>query len=418
MIHCLLTNPHITKANKILVPNNDKDVQTKKLHTSRDVLNNDNFNSIKKAPANITFSGLSCTKNLENLKIIETLEDLTEVEHYPLRKVFEAARKFVAPAGTDTLKGKKLHKATSELIDKAIDSVLSPEKPIDETVQKFMADESNAKAVKTFIEDAKMTIKHSDGDMVTINHDSEGYKNFVKSTTGKAVKVLNSIDKPGQIYTGKFSKTMFEAAEKNQLVFQAAFSALLACFLRPATIISLPGKKNKEDKIYASAHSVSSGCIGYIEAFAIATPIATAVTLIAKNPLKYIKEETLKFLEGKKPAEVIAKKGRRIAENATELIDAKKFGIAKKYMGMIPGVLTAVPQAMLTVALIPFVLKHIFGLEKKHHGAPAKPAQAAPAVQNPTPAPTAAVQVSNGPAVKGVSESAKKVFKNFMGESK
>ena len=95
---------------------------------------------------------------------------------------------------------------------------------------------------------------------------------------------------------------------------------------------------------------------------------------------------------------------------------------------MIPSVVTAVPQAILTIALIPIVLKYIFGLEKKAHAA------AKPTPLNPAQVPSQIVvkqaiaeavsdkdSTKNSYSIlnfKSASEPARKVFQNFMGDSK
>jgi len=410
MINSLSKDSHITHTKRAQISYSTKS----KTQTGYAVAPaQDKFNKNVNVPATISFSGLFspkkvenlfCAKNLENLKVIETLEDLTEVESFPFRKLFESARNFLAPAEKESVIDKKaLHKSTKDLIDGAVDFIQNPEQKADESVQKFLETDSNAQNIKTYLDDVKKLIKHKDADGV-IDHESSEYKDAVKKAVGESVEILNSTDNPGKLFTNKTVKKLLEKAEKNQLIFSAMYSLLLAGFLRPATIVSLPGKKNKEDKKYAAAHSISSGVMGYLEALVVATPIALAIKKIAKDPKKYLNKDTIDFIENKKPStESVGKVGRRIAKEAVEMGETKRFGIARKYLNMGPGTLTSIPQAIITIALIPFVLKYVFGLDKKSHAV----SKTVPVLEN---------HALMG--FKGSKAPTRKVFQNFMGDSK
>lgn len=144
------------------------------------------------------------------------------------------------------------------------------------------------------------------------------------------------------IYTNKLVKKFFKMATDNQVVFSALYALALVCILRPAAIMALPGdKKNKDDKKYAAAHSIASGLIGYGIATALFDPIKNAATKIANDPKKFVHK------------------------NAEYLKDPVKMGIARTYIKMLPESVVALPRAAVTVALIPPILKHVFGWEKK-----------------------------------------------------
>lgn len=124
-------------------------------------------------------------------------------------------------------------------------------------------------------------------------------------------------------------KKVLDFANNQQLVFDATFALLLTCILRPLSIISLPSKKNKEDMKYASAHSIASGLIGFAISTAIFAPISSGIK---------------KF---------------------TDTAQGKALKQAGKGLGRVPDIITAVPKGILTVALIPPILKYVFGIEKK-----------------------------------------------------
>ena len=136
-------------------------------------------------------------------------------------------------------------------------------------------------------------------------------------------------------------------AEESPIVCNSLFALGLAGILRPATLVAMSGKKDKEDNIYAS------------------TPLNKMVDRIKKadNPEQYLKEKTVQLLgldkaKDKKAVEAIMSEG-KLFKNMQNLV---KVG---------SGIIIGVPQAMITIALIPPILKYVFGIEKKPKGAPA-----------------------------------------------
>lgn len=155
---------------------------------------------------------------------------------------------------------------------------------------------------------------------------------------------LTSAQKPvSKIYTNKSVKNFLKMAAESQAVFSAVFALGLTCLLRPAAIMALPGdKKNKDDKKYASAHSIASGGIAYLMSLALFAPIATSIGKIADKPADFIKNK-----------------------NSALIKDAKAMNAATAYVNILPEAILAAPRAMVTVALIPPILKYVFGWEKK-----------------------------------------------------
>ena len=68
-----------------------------------------------------------------------------------------------------------------------------------------------------------------------------------------------------------------------QTIIQNLIALGLALGPRPLAILSLPGKKNKEDKIYASGHSIASGLIGFMFSCIVTYPIGLASQKIGKD---------------------------------------------------------------------------------------------------------------------------------------
>ena len=151
------------------------------------------------------------------------------------------------------------------------------------------------------------------------------------------------VAKPAGIFTEKWVKKFLVMAADKPTVFNAAFAIGLTCFLRPAAIMALPsGKKNADDNKYAAAHSVASGVIGYGIALAIFDPISKAFKLAISKDNNLLSETTKTLFKNEKTAEA-----------------------AKNYVNMLPETLLAAPRALVTVALIPPILKYVFGWEKK-----------------------------------------------------
>ena len=158
---------------------------------------------------------------------------------------------------------------------------------------------------------------------------------------------------------------ILEKTEKHNVAASAFVGLILAGALRPLAIMSLPGKKDKDDKIYASGHSMASGIIGFVFSTLVTAPLDDAISKLKKNPAKFSAEHLGKLKE-------IAKNGKSELERnvAARTVDALELSLKN-----IPDWIIAVPRAMLTIALIPPILKYVFGVEKK------KP-EAKPAAEN------------------------------------
>jgi len=165
--------------------------------------------------------------------------------------------------------------------------------------------------------------------------------NFSGFSNAKATeKVAHNVPK---IYTSKAVKKFLEMAADSQAVFDATYAIGLTCFLRPASIVVMPSdKKNKDDNKYAAAHSIASGVIAYLISVVVSKPIADSLKKIAKNKDTFIKTPSTQYLK-----------------------EEKAFTAAKNYVNLIPNALISPLRATITIALIPVILKYIFGLEKK-----------------------------------------------------
>ena len=181
-----------------------------------------------------------------------------------------------------------------------------------------------------------------------------------KSTSKAAVSFTG-----GSAKLEKFGEKFFDKVAKSKIaenvlgyfsdkpvVAQSLIALGVAGVLRPATNIAMAGKDDREDSMYAASHAISSAVIGYIASSVLMAPFNAAAKKIDKEPAKY--------LNG-------AEKNLGVAE-----IGARKLGKSKEYKNlsqfakMLPdSIVFGVVKAMLTIALIPPILKYVFHVEKK-----------------------------------------------------
>lgn len=201
----------------------------------------------------------------------------------------------------------------------------------------------------------------------------------------KPIKAIREFD----IYKSPRFKKWLEDAESNPLLFGAMFALVLTCGFRPAAIMSMPSdKKNKDDKIYASAHSIASGLIGCTLVYAATEPITGAFKKIEEEikSSALLTEMKYKVDNGFKPKEDLVALEAKLAKNPTKFLkdktsyllkttlkeaDGEVFvktpfaTVASTYIKNIPEFFIAMPRAAVTIALIPVILKYGFGMKKK-----------------------------------------------------
>ena len=184
-----------------------------------------------------------------------------------------------------------------------------------------------------------------------INTDNSG--NFTDKSEVAAVSFKGNLGT--KVAKSNWFNWVLEKTEKHNVAASAFVALILAGFLRPLTIMSLPGKKDKDDKIYASGHSMASGIIGFGFSTLITTPLDDAISKLKKNPAKFSAEHLGKLKE-------IAKNGKTELERN---IAARTVNALELSLKNIPDWIIAIPRATLTIALIPPILKYVFGVEKK-----------------------------------------------------
>lgn len=175
---------------------------------------------------------------------------------------------------------------------------------------------------------------------------SFGNKNIAEQAANAGVKLVEKEDKNIPFfYKNPAVKKILEMAEDHNLIFSAGFALILTCILRPASIVALPSKKNQDDQKYAAAQSIASGVIGF------------ALSLLIFKPFQDV-SKNLKDL-AKTPEKL------NLSKNSYLLKDSKKLSTAMTYLERLPDIAFAAPKGILTVALIPPILKYVFKMEKK-----------------------------------------------------
>ena len=217
---------------------------------------------------------------------------------------------------------------------------------------------------------------------------NRGYSaNYNGSFTGKSEAAVNVAKKSG-IFTKKWFNKFLAYTNDHNVATSALVALGLAGVMRPATILALPGKKDKEDKIYASGHSMASAILGFVASVIVTSPLDGAVKKIFGSN-GYLKDKDGNIIKDKdgKPR-IFSKKLFELAEKekalearanardeAGKIIDKTAraaYKAVKRHRAAldtlvknIPDFIIAIPRSILTIALIPPILKYVFGVEKK-----------------------------------------------------
>ena len=116
---------------------------------------------------------------------------------------------------------------------------------------------------------------------------------------------------------------LLDACNNHTTIVQNLVALVLALGPRPLAIMSLPGKKNKEDKIYASGHSMASGLIGFGFASIIMYPLGKAAEKVKNNDVKLVLDRIDKSNEVKLVTRRLAKLAKESNIPAEELTAEK-----------------------------------------------------------------------------------------------
>ena len=186
--------------------------------------------------------------------------------------------------------------------------------------------------------------------------------------TGAAVP----FDRIGQTRVDKmfrsgYFKSLLRIFEEKSSVASALVALVVAGGFRPLTNLAMAGKDDRDDSIYAASHAIASATIGFIVSVIVMHPF--------DNAFRKIKEDPKPFLKGLEELFGVKEIGKRKLEKSKpykKLSKMAQMGIDTIFLG--------IPKAMLTIALIPIILKYIFHMEKgKKKGAVPETVQNEPA---------------------------------------
>ena len=223
---------------------------------------------------------------------------------------------------------------------------------------------------------------------------NEDKTKFSGNFTGKSEVAASAFRKmkiKDKVMASKTFNWLLEFSEAHNVAGSALMALFLAGALRPATIMALPGKKDKEDKIYASGHSMASGVIG----FGVSTIVTSPWDQGVKNIMNNYKAHYDKVIENVKNGVEDIRSGAPELKYKFKLLDSKYGRLvelqkqlgekaskleAKAILKQIDAMqlsmknvtdwAIAIPRSILTIALIPPILKYVFGMEKKSKAAP------------------------------------------------
>lgn len=382
MINSLQKDSHITRGcpiPKITLPPRQSVGASKREEYRNAPENNSTGISVNK-PAEINFCGLA-SRTLANDAEFKTL--------------VEAAKEIVG-------KGKKEFKKVIDLMRDVADSLIpqvqkegeKPKSPkeVSETVKKFI--EANKVVLQKKIDLATELTKEDNIVWIKKNRDNRDCKEkipkMIDDPTNPSKKVIEYRANPEELreeilksitdatdgtsvadkkpwYKGnKYLNYFLCLAEKNNVAFSATFALILTGIFRPAAIVALPSnKKNKDDQKYAAAHSIASGIIGFIVATVVSNPVADGLKKVLEEPSEYLKAKNEKYYQTNE----LFKAARKTADERARYLEASMKINKAANMWVTRGIdiLMAIPKAFITIALIPPILKYVFGWEKKKH---------------------------------------------------
>jgi len=119
------------------------------------------------------------------------------------------------------------------------------------------------------------------------------FNKIVGVTKEKAVKAVKPL-KNGKGPVDGFVNKFLENTTKQEVLINAAVSAVLAGVARPITLMLISNDKEKNDMAYASAHAISSAVWGFIVPFIFIRPLASGYMKALKRANEFLTVEEIK----------------------------------------------------------------------------------------------------------------------------
>ncbi len=199
-------------------------------------------------------------------------------------------------------------------------------------------------------------------------------------------------EKAAAKFSDRLLKNLIDGCNNHTVIIQNLWALGLAILPRPIAIMLLPDpkRKNNKDKMAAACHGIASGLVGFGFASAIMYPLGVASKKIKDGDAKIIQERFAKITNEMAQAGTITKEellkdtkivGEKFLEPFGEFRDGKlvklnkalNFDRMSKALDMAPDTFVfGIAKAMLTIALIPPIMKYLFGEGKQQKTEPAK----------------------------------------------
>lgn len=249
-------------------------------------------------------------------------------------------------------------------------------------------------------------------------------KNYGGSFTGINRAAATAISGAGaKIEKEKFIDKILKLCEEHTVIANSIVALMLGALLRPATIWAMSNDENRGNNAYAAGHAISSAVIGFIFSTILMAPLGTAAKktrnkieeaavlgFIDKAPEDLTREQIIKLDDIKERFGVTTteelKTKLKEKYNVSDLKDIENLKIFKKFketykvdsfkdletsgafkkvtkvLDMAPDTfIFGILKATLTIALIPPILKYVFGIEKNKSPKPAEKPQVSANVQ-------------------------------------
>ncbi len=195
---------------------------------------------------------------------------------------------------------------------------------------------------------------------------------FGGSASSGAAAAKHKTDIAEKLAKSKTFHKMAYFSDDNEAKVKALLALGLAGILKPICVLAMPGAE-EEDKQFTATKNALSAFIGYLLTCAVLDPISSGVNKFMDNPKEYLAEDNwlVKTFEkeAKQPFNILTKqqikdgKQNAIKNGLPYYVTDMKSGFKTVYKNGL-GVIVAPLKAALTIALMPYVLKFIFGDSK------------------------------------------------------
>lgn len=203
------------------------------------------------------------------------------------------------------------------------------------------------------------------GDTVHFGGDPKLITNITKEMlqNGNKVNIPKWANKMGG---ANWFKKLITVADKHETFFEAVTALVVAGIMKPICVLAMPGAEMEDKQMSATKNAVSA-FIGFALSNIILNPVSNGVNKVldsvdSKNPTKYIKDANYVKKLQQEECEILKKgiNGKPDKYAKSTLKDSFKTTYKK-----LPDLGVSPLKAGITIALVPYILKFLFGKDKK-----------------------------------------------------